>query len=148
MKHGTEMLFYVSFGAGMAMGTSSFTMISGVFELVTSLWAVSAVCLAGLLCIIISHSIAELASMYPSAPGIRTYLKVAFGDRTSLFLVHLYLIFVVLIAGVESYMFALVVKAILPSVSPLGVVMALLITVIITNLLGLELPRWMQIFWL
>jgi len=145
MKNYRELIFYVSVGAGMALATSSFTMVSGIFEIVSGLWAVVAICLAGLFCILISSSIAELASMYPSSPGIRTYLKVAFGDKISLFLVHLYLIFIVLIAGVESYVFALVITAILPNISPLVVVLSLLTLVIFTNLLGLELPRLMQI---
>src|SRR2546428_84125 len=117
MKKHIELMFYVSFGAGMAFGTSSFTMMSGLFEITTTIWVVMAICLSGFLCILISSSVAELASMYPSSPGIRTYLKVAFDNRVSLLLVYLYLIFMVLVAGVESYMFALVAKAIFPNAS-------------------------------
>jgi len=83
--------------------------------------------------------------MYPSTPGVRTYLKAAFGNRTSLVLVYLYLIFMILIAGVESYVFALIMTAIFPGVSPILVVLGLLGTVIAANLLGLELPRSLQI---
>ncbi|MEO8433745.1 MAG: APC family permease [Pyrinomonadaceae bacterium] len=145
MKKYIELLFYVSFGAGMAFGTSSFTMMSGLFEITTTVWVVIAICLSGLLCILISTSVAEMASMYPSSPGIRTYLKVAFGNRVSLLLVYLYLIFMVLIAGVESYMFSLVATAIFPNVSSIAVVLGLLAFTITINLLGWELPRGMQI---
>lgn len=145
MKKYIELLFYISFGAGMAFGTSSFTMMSGLFEITTTLWVVIAICLSGLLCILISTSVAEMASMYPSSPGIRTYLKVAFGNRVSLLLVYLYLIFMVLIAGVESYMFSLVAKEIFPTVSSIVVVLGLLAFTITINLLGWELPRGMQI---
>jgi amino acid transporter len=145
MKKYIELLFYVSFGAGMAFGTSSFTMMSGLFEITTTLWVVIAICLSGLLCILISTSVAEMASMYPSSPGIRTYLKVAFGNRVSLLLVYLYLIFMVLIAGVESYMFSLVATAIFPNVSAIAVVLGLLAFTITINLMGWELPRGMQI---
>ena len=145
MKKYFEVLFYVSFGAGMAFGTSSFTMMSGLFEITTTVWVVIAICLSGLLCMLISSSVAEMASMYPSSPGIRTYLKVAFGNRVSLLLVYLYLIFMVLIAGVESYMFALVMKAIFPNVDSIVVVLGLLAFTITINLLGWELPRGMQI---
>jgi len=145
MKKYIELLFYISFGAGMAFGTSSFTMMSGLFEITTTVWVVIAICLSGLLCILISTSVAEMASMYPSSPGIRTYLKIAFGNRVSLLLVYLYLIFMVLIAGVESYMFALVAKAIFPNVSSIAVVLGLLAFTITINLLGWELPRGMQI---
>lgn len=145
MKKHLELIFYVSFCAGMAFGSSSFTMISGLFEAVSSLWVIVSICLAGALCVLISGSVAELASMYPSSPGIRTYLKVAFTNRVSLVLVYLYLIFMVLIAGVESYMFALVVEAIFPSLSPVPVVLGLIAFTMIVNLLGLELPRGLQI---
>ena len=74
MKRWFELLFYVTFGAGMAFGMSSFTMLSGLNEIVTGPWVVVAIVVAGLLCAAISSSVAELASMYPSAPGVRTYL--------------------------------------------------------------------------
>jgi amino acid transporter len=145
MKKFVEIMFYVSFGAGMAFGTCSFTMISGLFEITTAPWVIAAIIVSGLICILISSSIAELASMYPSAPGIRTYLKAAFDNRLSLLLVYLYLIFMVLVAGVESYMFALVVKAIFPSLSPIPVVLGLIAFTILVNGFGLELPRDLQI---
>ncbi len=129
----------------MALGTSSFTMVSELFKLTSGVWVALSIVLAGLFCMVISSSVAELASMYPSSPGIRTYLKVAFGNRASLLLVYLYLIFMILIAGVESYMFALVTTAIFPDISPMLVVLGLLAFVITTNMLGMELPRTMQI---
>jgi amino acid transporter len=94
----------------------------------------------------ISSSIAELASMYPSAPGVRTYLKVALPPRTSLFLVYLYLIFMIMVAGIESYLFAQVVRALFPQLPALGLVLTLLAATVIVNLLGLELPRGVQMF--
>ena len=117
MKKVFELTFYITFGAGIAFGISSFQVISELFKGVNSFWVVVAICLAGLFCMLISSAISELASMYPSSPGIRTYLKVAFDNRVSLLLVYLYLIFMVLVAGVESYMFALVAKAIFPNAS-------------------------------
>lgn len=145
MKKFIELAFYVSFGAGMAFGTSSFTMISGLFEVTVTPWVIVAIFLAGLFCILISNSVAELASMFPSSPGIRTYLKVAFADRFSLVLVYLYLIFMVLVAGVESYMFALVTKAVFPSLPGIGLVLGLIAFTVVVNLLGWELPRGLQI---
>ena len=140
-----EFVFYVSVGTGMAFAASSFTMIAGLFDVVTGPLVLVAIALAAGLCFIISGSIGELASMYPSAPGVRTYLKAAFGNRTSLFLVHLYLIFIVLMAGAESYVFALVMGAIWPRLSSLTVVIGLLICAVGANLAGLALPRWLEI---
>ena len=84
--------------------------------------------------------------MYPSAPGVRTYLKVALPPRTSLFLVYLYLIFMIMVAGIESYLFALVVRQLFPQLPALAVVLTLLVCTVIVNLLGLELPRGVQMF--
>lgn len=84
--------------------------------------------------------------MYPSAPGVRTYLKVALPPRTSLFLVYLYLIFMIMVAGIESYLFAQVVRALFPQLPALGLVLALLACTVVVNLLGLELPRGVQMF--
>jgi amino acid transporter len=146
MKKAFELGFYVTFGAGIAFGISSFTIISELFKVASTFWLVVSICLAGLLCMMISSSIAELASMYPSAPGVRTYLKVALPPRTSLFLVYLYLIFMIMVAGIESYLFAQVVRHLFPQLPSLALVLGLLVLTVIVNLLGLELPRGVQMF--
>lgn len=145
MKRWFELLFYVTFCAGMAFGMSSFTMLSGLNEIVTGPWVVVAIVLAGLLCVGISSSVAELASMYPSAPGVRTYLKAAFDNRISLMLVYLYLIFMILVAAVESFMFGLVMNSIVPGIPPLAAGLGLIAFTVAVNLRGLELPKTMQI---
>jgi len=140
-----EVLFYVTFAAGMAFGTSSFTLISALFETLSAPWVVAAMVLSGVFCAVVSSSIAELASMYPSAPGVRTYLKVVLPSQLSLGLVYLYLVFMILVAGVESYMFALVSKSVFPALDPLYVVLGLLAFTIVVNLLGFDLPRTLQV---
>jgi len=145
MKKAFELGFYVTFGAGIAFGISSFTIISELFKVASTFWLVVSICLAGLFCMMISSSIAELASMYPSAPGVRTYLKVALPPRTSLFLVYLYLIFMIMVAGIESYLFAQVVRALFPQLPALGLVLTLLACTVLVNLLGLELPRGVRV---
>jgi amino acid transporter len=146
MKKAFELAFYVTFGAGIAFGISSFTILSELFKVANSFWLVVSICLAGLLCMLISSSIAELASMYPSSPGVRTYLKVALPPRTSLFLVYLYLMFMIMVAGIESYLFAQVVRKLFPGIPPMVLVLSLLAATVIVNLLGLELPRGVQMF--
>jgi amino acid transporter len=146
MKKAFELGFYVTFGAGIAFGISSFTIISELFKVASSFWLIVSIGLAGLFCMLISSSIAELASMYPSAPGVRTYLKVALPPRSSLFLVYLYLIFMIMVAGIESYLFAQVVRALFPQLPALALVLTLLALTVIVNLLGLELPRGVQMF--
>lgn len=145
MKQRGEFLFYVSVGAGMALATISFTMLSGLFEAAAGGWVVAGILLGGVMCGVIAASVGELAGMFPSAPGIRTYLKQAFGNRPSLFLVHLYLIFLIMIAGAESYLFSLVVSQLAPGLPHMAVILALLAGVVLVNLYGLELPRNVQI---
>lgn len=144
MKGRVEFLFYVATGAGMALACSSFMMLAGLFEVTTPLWVVLAIALSASFCAVVAASIGELASMFPSAPAIRTYFKAAFGVRSSLAVIYLYLVFVVLIAGVEANIFALVTKAIAPGVPGLVAVLAPLAAVTVLNLLGLELPRFAQ----
>ncbi|SRR5216684_232239 len=145
MKGKTEFCFYLSIGLGMAMATSAYTMISDLFSTANAPWIIVGVGLSGLFCLIIALSIGELASMFPSAPGVRTYFKVAFGDRTSLVLVYLYLIFVILIAGLETFVFSQVVLAVFPKSQPVLTVIALIGFVLAVNLIGFELPRSLQI---
>ncbi len=143
MKGPLEFWFYVSVAVGMALATSSFTVLSGVFQVETGMGVLVSIVVAGLLCLVLSLSVAELAGMFPSAPGIRTYLKPALGSTVSLALVYLYLVFTVLMAGVEGYMFALVVGN-LTAVGPLLTTLIVIVTVTAINLAGLELPRGTQ----
>jgi ethanolamine permease len=146
MKKVFELGFYVTFGAGIAFGISSFTILSELFKVASSFWLVVSICVAGFICMLLSSCIAELASMYPSSPGVRTYLKVALPPGASLFLVYLYLIFMIMVAGIESYLFALVVRQLFPQLPALAVVLTLLACTVTVNLLGLELPRGVQMF--
>jgi amino acid transporter len=128
----------------MALSCSSFMMVAGLFEVTSLLWILVALVLGCVFCAVLALSIGELAGMFPSAPAIVTYFKAAFGDRVALMFIYLYLVFIVLIAGVESYLFGLVAEAVVPGLPPLAVVVVLLVSVVAANLLGLELPRLIQ----
>jgi ethanolamine permease len=139
-----EFLFYLTVGVGMALSCSSFMMVAGLFQVTTLFWVLVALVVGGVFCIVLALSIGELAGMYPSSPAIVTYFKAAFGERAALVFVYLYLIFIVLIAGVESYLFALVMRALLPGIPPLAIVVVMLVAVVGANLFGLEFPRGLQ----
>lgn len=145
MRGPREFVFYLTVGVGMALSCSALMMVGGLFQVTTLFWALLALLLGGIFCVVLALSIGELAGMYPSSPAIVTYFKAAFGERAALALVFLYLIFIVLIAGVESYLFALVLGAVFPGFPPLAIVTAMILTVVAINLLGLELPRGLQI---
>src|SRR5260370_13220249 len=145
MRGKTEFCFYMLVGLGMGMATSAYTMISDLSSTASAPWIIVGVGLSGLFCLIIALSIGELAGMFPSAPGVRTYFKVAFGDRLSLVLVYLYLIFVILIAGLETFVFSQVVLAVFPKSEPVLTVITLIGFVLAVNLIGFQLPRSLQI---
>lgn len=141
----SEWLFYVAVGAGMALSNSAFAMVSGLFAVTGTGPALLALLIAGAICAVIGVSIGELASMWPSSPAVLTYFRAAFGPVAALVLIHFYLLFVVLIAGVESYGFALVVQAVIPAIPPMATIVVLMSAVVLANLRGLDLPRRLQI---
>lgn len=139
-----ELFYYIAVGAGLSLSTSSFLIVSGLYEK-ASLVEVSLACLlSGVICLLISSGVSELASMYPASPGIRTYIKKAIGDKFSLFLTYSYLIMLVMIAGAESYVFSLVIESVLPGVNALLLVLVLISLVIGLNLIGLQFPMKAQ----
>lgn len=144
MRQTGEFLTYLSVSAGMALAVSCFTVFSLLFQSATTAQIVLAIALAGMLCLGVASSIAELAGRFPSSTGLRTYLKAAFGDSVSLFVVYMYLCLVLLIAGVESYVFAGVVEQFMPEM-PRGLTIIVLFgAVIAVNVAGLELPGQVQ----
>jgi amino acid transporter len=131
----------------MAMATACFMTVAGMFGAADGYYLLGGTALAATLCILASGSIAEIASRFPAAPGITTYLKVAFGESISLPMVFTYLTLVVSLAGVESYLFAAMVEEFLPGIaSPFVLAIGMLVFVIITNLSGLEMSRRLQTF--
>lgn len=133
----------VSIGTGMAFATSSFTMAG---TLVTGLgdrapWAVG---MASLLILVVAYAVGRMARRFPSAIGIRTYVKAAFGNGPSLFVVFSYLLMIALVGGVESIIFAKIVTHYLPNV-PAGLVIVGLVALTAgINLLGVQGSRNIQ----
>lgn len=147
MKSFNELLEYVSISVGMAMATACFMTVAGMFGASVGYYLPGAIALAAVMCILASTSIAEIASRFPAAPGITTYLKVAFGENLSLPMVFTYLTLVVSLAGVESYLFAAMVEEFLPGIaSPFALAIGMLVLVILTNLAGVEMSRRLQTF--
>jgi ethanolamine permease len=141
----SELLGYVAVSAGMALAASCYAMLGGLLGASAGPWIVLAIAIAGVLCALVSASIGELAAMFPSAPGIRTYLRAAFGNYCSLAILFLYLAMVAMAAGVEGTVVTLVLGDVAPGVPRLAVVSGLFLFVIATNLAGLEMPRTLQL---
>ena len=140
-----EFFTYLSVSVGMALAVSCFAIFSLLFQHAAVGQIVLAIATAGTLCIGVACSISELAGRYPSSSGMRTYLKVAFGDHVSLFVVFMYMFLVLLVAGVDSYVFAGIVDQFVPDFPRWLTIIVLFGTVIGVNLAGLELPGQVQI---
>lgn len=142
---GRDLLHYVAISAGMALAASCYTMLGGLLGIVDGPWVVLAVVLAGTFCVLVSTSVGELAAMFPSAPGIRTYLRAAFGNHFSLAVLFLYLAMVALAAGVEGTVVAGALAGAFPALPADAVVPGLFVLVVALNILGLEAPRTFQL---
>jgi ethanolamine permease len=144
MSRRLEFVYYVSVAVGLAIANASFTMISGLGNLTAGLWMSLAIALSGACCAAVAVCVGHLGRMYPASSGLRTYLKKGLGNRVSLVLMYLYVFFVVLVAGIENYMFALVLRSMWGDIPTLYVIAGVFALVLTTNLLGLDLPRSLQ----
>lgn len=144
MKKRKELFFYITVCVGTALSSSSFTVMAGMFETIHGIWVIISAILAGLFCVFIADSIAELSKRFPSAPGIRTYFKKALSARSSLFFVYFYFIFILIIGSVESCMFSLVFKQMFPGANTSLIITCMLSLIVLFNLVGLSLPRNVQ----
>jgi amino acid transporter len=141
----SELIGYVAVSAGMALAASCYAMLGSLFGAIDGSWIVLAIVIAGGFCALVSFSIGELAAMFPSAPGIRTYLRAAFGNYASLALLFLYLAMVGMAAGVEGTVVTTVLGNVVPGVPRIAMVLGVFLLVIAVNTLGLEPPRTLQL---
>lgn len=128
----------------MALAISCFAVFSLLFQNTPASQIVLAISIAGLLCTGVASSISELAGRFPSSSGVRSYLKMAFGNSASLFVVFMYLCLVLLVAGIDSYVFAGIVDQFVPGFPRWLTIGLLFGAIIAVNLAGLELPEQIQ----
>jgi amino acid transporter len=140
-----DLLEYVAVSAGMMFGASCY-LVLGVIAGANSVLHISfAIAIAATLCIAVALAVGEMASRFPSAPGIRTYLKRAFGDEISLFFTYLSLLVITLFAGIEIRVFW---DALWPGTSPHARALATFALIGVLgylNITGRELPRLIQV---
>lgn len=139
-----EFIDYAAISAGMALAISCYAVLADMLKMEYSVMLPLAIVLAAAVCMLAALSVAELASMFPSAPGIRTYLKQAFGNGVSLLLTFIYIGMVMLVAGVESYAFARIARYIGIGLPAPLLAATLVIGVVVLNLRGLELAYRVQ----
>jgi len=139
-----EFLGYLSTSVGMALACSAYLMVSELHASASG-YTYLVVLLAAAVCSVLALSIGELASMFPSAPGVRTYVRAGLGDAVSLFCTFGVLMVVLLFAGVECHALLLALRPWVDERFDLWVVSAVVLTITIVNLIGLELPQLLQV---
>jgi ethanolamine permease len=128
----------------MALASSCLGMIANVAGR-AGWWLLPAIGASLLLAMAVAHAIGRLARRFPSALGVRTYIKAAFGNATSLFFVLLYLVMIVCVAGVESNLYADIVQQVIPAVPVAAVLVSVFGVVFAINALGHEASRQTQL---
>lgn len=134
----------LSLSVGMALATSCFAMLSGMAG-AAGPWLLPAIGASLLVALAVARAIGGLARRFPSALGMRTYTKAAFGNTASLFFVFAYLLMVMLVAAVESNLYGNIVAQLLPGVPAPLVVLAVFATVFVLNAFGHEHSRNVQL---
>jgi amino acid transporter len=105
-----------------------------------------ALAIAGTVAILAALCFAELNSLYPSAAGIRLYLKEAFNEKFSLVITFAYMLTVVSVIAADSYIVgnAITYAFGLPNWASLVWILALLALTLGTNLRGIQLAGLLQ----
>ena len=134
---GTRRATLTAISAGLALAVCCFPLMAEVVGAL-GLWSVAAVAVAGGLCWWVSRAYAELAGMFPTAAGVRTYVGRAFGDERGLSLSVLYLFLVVSLGAAETCILSEVLRAVFPQVPPLPVILTVIGGCAAVNLLGFE----------
>jgi amino acid transporter len=128
---------------GLALATSCFPLLArGVAD--TGVWMVVAIAAAGALAWVASRFHAELASMFPCAGGIRTYVGRAFGDRAGIALAVAYLSLVVALGAAEADALASVLSTAFPGSPPAAWIAGLIGIAVIANVIGFEIAAGLQ----
>jgi len=139
-----KLLEYMTICIGICLATTGYTVIGEMFGILPGIYVPLPLILAGVLCIFLAIVLSQLAQRYPTAPGVRTYIRAAFGDKPSLVATFMLISVVVLFAGAEAYIFTVSIN-IIYDVSPYVVVPLVIAFVVAVNLFGLDMPRKMQL---
>ena len=134
----------LAFAVGMAFTASCFTALAAIGTHAAAV-APAAVLLGALIAALIMSGVAELAARFPSAIGIRTYVKAAFGERAALFVVLLYLAMILLVAALESSLIAQLLGAAFAGVDGFYVIALMFVALFVLNLAGFELSARVQL---
>ncbi len=130
---------------GLAFASSCFPLLATTVSSLGA-WSLAAIAASGLLAWLVSRAYAELAGIYPTAAGVRTYVAQAFGDRRGLWLALLYLFLVVSLGASEAFILSRVIHSVFPGLAPLPVCLGFVALCALANVCGIELAGKLQAF--
>jgi len=134
----------VATSAGLTLACSSFVAAVQVAGFLAGDSSWLAILIGGMLCLAGAACFSELNGRLPSAAGIRLYFSRAFNDRTALVVSLLYMLVVMSVVGTESYVLGNVLSAVMPAVSPLIWIVAMLVAATAMNLRGIKIAGVFQ----
>lgn len=144
MKRTTEFLYYLSVAVGLAIANASFAIMAQLFAVADTPVILLSTVIGAAILWLVAQTIGELASAFPTTPGVRGYLHRAFGEDVATCATYAYLCFIVLVAALESFLFAMVLKELLPQVAPVLTGSFVVLFIAAINLMGISVPRWFQ----
>jgi ethanolamine permease len=134
----------LALSVGMALASSCLAMVADMSARAGA-WVLLAIGASALLALVVARAIGQLARRFPSALGVRTYVKAAFGNRASLFVVFVYLVMIVAVACVESQLYAAIVQQLMPASDARWTLLGVFAAVFFINRLGAEASRNAQL---
>jgi amino acid transporter len=139
-----SVLVLTAISAGLAFASSCFPLLALTVAKLGP-WALAAIGASGVLVWLVSRTYAELAGIYPTSAGVRTYVGQAFGDGRGLWLALLYLFLLVALGASESTIASQVLHAVFPDLAPLPVCLGFIALCAVTNILGIEPAGKLQV---
>lgn len=136
----------VSTSTGLAYAAISFLGCVQLASLVGGDSGWIAIVIAGALAVLAALCFAELNSLYPSAAGVRQYMKVAFNENFSLVVTFGYMLTVIVVIAADSYIVgsAITYAFNLPNWASLIWILALLGLAMGANLRGIKIAGLLQ----
>jgi amino acid transporter len=131
-------------GSGMAISISNNAVLGSIFRDARPLEIDIAICVAGLLMLVIALCFSELSSRFPGSVGFRASTRAAFGESWSAALTSLYIVMAVGMGAFESHLCYAVFRTALPAVPAAVAVATVLGGIVWVNLTGFEAPSKLQ----
>lgn len=134
----------VSTSAGLAFAAVNFLAVVQVasYTGAETLWV--AIATAGLLCLGAAFLFSELAARYPTAAGLRLWLRRGISDNFSLGFTLVYIVAILLVVAADAFVLGSVVHAGLPAIPGAVWVVVALGIIFLVNLRGVKMAGRLQ----